>query len=110
MRPQRIVDIGKCATRTRPVRHVRRDFLYSRLPGAFNFDAELDLWFRGWGEVRLELKGNSDIRQLGTPRRSNHATNASPPQLRKLHPRWRAPAGDSGVSPTQPETQSVFVH
>jgi hypothetical protein len=44
---------------------VKHDILYSRLPGAFNFDAELDLWFSGGGKVRLELKGNSDIRQLG---------------------------------------------
>jgi hypothetical protein len=33
--------------------------------GTFDRDAELDLWFSGLGKVRLEFKGNSDIRQLG---------------------------------------------
>jgi hypothetical protein len=33
--------------------------------GTFDLDAELDLWFSGLGKVRLEFKGNSDIRQLG---------------------------------------------
>jgi Bacterial PH domain len=33
--------------------------------GTFDLDAELDLWFSGLGNVRLEFKGNADIRQLG---------------------------------------------
>lgn len=33
--------------------------------GTFDLDAELDLWFSGLGKVRLEFKGNSDIRRLG---------------------------------------------
>jgi hypothetical protein len=33
--------------------------------GTFDLDAELDLWFSGLGKVRLEFKGNTDIRQLG---------------------------------------------
>lgn len=33
--------------------------------GNFDLDAELDLWFSGLGKVRLEFKGNADIRQLG---------------------------------------------
>lgn len=33
--------------------------------GTFDLDAELDLWYSGLGKVRLEFKGNSDIRQLG---------------------------------------------
>ena len=33
--------------------------------GTFDFDAELDLWFSGLGKVRLEFRGNSDIRQIG---------------------------------------------
>ena len=33
--------------------------------GTFALDAELDLWFSGLGNVRLEFKGNTDIRQLG---------------------------------------------
>jgi Bacterial PH domain len=33
--------------------------------GTFDLDAELDLWFSGLGKVRLEFKGNADIRQLG---------------------------------------------
>ena len=33
--------------------------------GKFDLDAELDLWFSGLGKVRLDFKGNSDIRQLG---------------------------------------------
>lgn len=33
--------------------------------GTFDLDAELDLWFSGLGEVRLEFKGSADIRQLG---------------------------------------------
>jgi hypothetical protein len=32
--------------------------------GNFDFDAELDLWFSGLGLVRLEFKGNVDIRRL----------------------------------------------
>lgn len=32
--------------------------------GAFDLDAELDLWFSGLGNVRLEFKGKTDIRQL----------------------------------------------
>lgn len=28
-------------------------------------DPELDLWYSGLGKVRLEFKGNADIRQLG---------------------------------------------
>ncbi len=53
----------------------KRDFTslpYSRIQafsvetaGTFDLDAELDLWFSGLGKVRLEFKGNSDIRQLG---------------------------------------------
>ncbi|WP_158883849.1 PH domain-containing protein [Amycolatopsis anabasis] len=33
--------------------------------GTFDMDAELELWFSGLGKVRLEFKGNSDIRQIG---------------------------------------------
>ncbi len=33
--------------------------------GTFDLDAELDLWFSGLGKVRLEFKGNADIRYLG---------------------------------------------
>src|SRR3954451_22369727 len=33
--------------------------------GTFDLDTELDLWFSGLGKVRLEFKGNADIRQLG---------------------------------------------
>ena len=33
--------------------------------GSFDLDAELDLWFSGLGEVRLEFKGSVDIRRLG---------------------------------------------
>ena len=33
--------------------------------GTFDLDAELDLWYSGLGKVRLEFKGNSDIRQIG---------------------------------------------
>src|SRR6195952_1484174 len=33
--------------------------------GTFDLDSELDLWFSGLGKVRLEFKGNADIRQLG---------------------------------------------
>src|SRR3954465_9211092 len=33
--------------------------------GHFDLDAELDLWFSGLGNVRLEFKGSADIRGLG---------------------------------------------
>ncbi|WP_104524907.1 PH domain-containing protein [Blastococcus atacamensis] len=33
--------------------------------GTFDLDAELEMWFSGLGKVRLEFKGNADIRQLG---------------------------------------------
>ncbi|MDQ1289265.1 MAG: hypothetical protein QG622_2831 [Actinomycetota bacterium] len=33
--------------------------------GTFDLDAELDLWFSGLGNVRLEFKGRSDIRRIG---------------------------------------------
>jgi hypothetical protein len=33
--------------------------------GAFDRDAELDLWFSGLGKVRLEFKGSADIKGLG---------------------------------------------
>jgi hypothetical protein len=33
--------------------------------GTFDLDSELDLWFSGLGKVRLEFKGQVDIRQLG---------------------------------------------
>jgi hypothetical protein len=33
--------------------------------GTFDLDAELDLWFSGLGKVRLEFKGNADVRALG---------------------------------------------
>lgn len=32
--------------------------------GAFDRDAELDLWFSGLGKVRLEFKGKADIHEL----------------------------------------------
>lgn len=32
--------------------------------GSFDLDAELDLWFSGLGKVRLEFKGQVDIRAL----------------------------------------------
>lgn len=32
--------------------------------GNFDLDAELDLWFRGLGKVRLEFKGQFNIRGL----------------------------------------------
>jgi hypothetical protein len=33
--------------------------------GAFDFDAELDPWFSGLGNVRLDFKGRVDIRTIG---------------------------------------------
>lgn len=33
--------------------------------GSFDLDSELDLWFSGLGKVRLEFKGQVDIRRLG---------------------------------------------
>ena len=33
--------------------------------GTFDLDAELDLWFSGMGKVRLEFKGQVDVRALG---------------------------------------------
>ncbi len=33
--------------------------------GTFDLDAELDLWFSGLGNVRLEFRGGSDIRRIG---------------------------------------------
>lgn len=33
--------------------------------GAFDRDAELDLWFSGLGKIRLEFRGTVDIRQIG---------------------------------------------
>ena len=33
--------------------------------GTLDLDAELDLWFSGLGNVRLEFKGRTDIRSLG---------------------------------------------
>nr|WP_042180366.1 PH domain-containing protein [Kibdelosporangium sp. MJ126-NF4]CEL14353.1 Phage protein [Kibdelosporangium sp. MJ126-NF4]CTQ88719.1 Phage protein [Kibdelosporangium sp. MJ126-NF4] len=33
--------------------------------GTFDLDAELDLWFSGLGNVRLEFRGGADIRQIG---------------------------------------------
>lgn len=33
--------------------------------GTFDLDAELDLWFSGLGKVRLEFKGECNIRGLG---------------------------------------------
>src|SRR3954471_23577315 len=33
--------------------------------GTFDLDVELDLWYSGLGKVRLEFKGNADIRQIG---------------------------------------------
>lgn len=32
--------------------------------GTFDLDTELELWFSGLGKVRLEFKGNVDIREL----------------------------------------------
>jgi hypothetical protein len=32
--------------------------------GTFDLDSELDLWFSGLGRVRLEFKGNVDIRRI----------------------------------------------
>lgn len=53
----------------------KRDFTslpYSRIQafsvetaGTFDLDAELDLWFSGMGKVRLEFKGQVDIRGIG---------------------------------------------
>ena len=53
----------------------KRDFTslpYSRIQafsvetaGHFDLDAELDLWFSGLGNVRLEFKGSADVRGLG---------------------------------------------
>jgi len=53
----------------------KRDFTslpYSRIQafsietaGTFDLDSELDLWFSGLGQVRLEFKGQVDIRHLG---------------------------------------------
>ena len=45
-----------------------RDFVVftnKRLIAVIDLDAELDLWFSGLGKVRLEFKGNADIRYLG---------------------------------------------
>jgi hypothetical protein len=33
--------------------------------GRFDFDAELELWFSGLGKVRLDFKGQVDIRTIG---------------------------------------------
>jgi hypothetical protein len=33
--------------------------------GAFDLDAELELWFSGLGNVRLDFKGRVDIRTIG---------------------------------------------
>ncbi len=33
--------------------------------GTFDLDAELELWFSGLGKVRLEFKGQVDIRTIG---------------------------------------------
>ena len=33
--------------------------------GNFDLDSELDLWFSGLGQVRLEFRGSVDIRHLG---------------------------------------------
>jgi hypothetical protein len=33
--------------------------------GAFDLDAELELWFSGLGKVRFEFKGRADIRAIG---------------------------------------------
>lgn len=33
--------------------------------GKLDLDAELELWFSGLGKVRLEFKGNVDIRTIG---------------------------------------------
>ncbi|GAB3882419.1 PH domain-containing protein [Kibdelosporangium lantanae] len=33
--------------------------------GVLDLDAELDLWFSGLGNVRLEFKGSADIRTIG---------------------------------------------
>ena len=53
----------------------KRDFTslpYSRVQafsietaGTFDLDAELELWFRGLGKVRLEFRGRANIRQIG---------------------------------------------
>ncbi|SMC74103.1 PH domain-containing protein [Kibdelosporangium aridum] len=32
--------------------------------GTFDLDAELDLWFSGLGNVRLEFRGGADVRQI----------------------------------------------
>jgi hypothetical protein len=33
--------------------------------GAFDLDAELELWFSGLGKVHLDFKGRVDIRTIG---------------------------------------------
>ena len=33
--------------------------------GAFDFDAELELWFSGLGKVHLDFKGRVDIQTIG---------------------------------------------
>jgi len=33
--------------------------------GRFDFDAELELWFSGLGKVRLDFRGQVDIRTIG---------------------------------------------
>ncbi len=33
--------------------------------GSFDLDAEVDLWFSGLGKVRLEFKGQVDVRSIG---------------------------------------------
>lgn len=33
--------------------------------GTFDLDAELELWFSGLGKVRLEFRGDSDVRAIG---------------------------------------------
>ena len=33
--------------------------------GRFDLDAELELWFSGLGKVRLDFKGQVDIRSIG---------------------------------------------
>ena len=49
-----------------------RTFSYSKIQawsvetaGRFDLDAELELWFSGLGRVRLEFKGQVDIRTIG---------------------------------------------
>src|SRR4029078_12278484 len=49
--------------------------------GRFDLDAELELWFSGLGKVRLDFKGQVDIRSIG--RSSVHTSSVNALEQRK---------------------------